>query len=131
MPPVLPSTFPPQRVSALSPRAIPLAGAAEGSHCRLTFCKARKHLLAQLRPNQHLADCYFNLPFNFISHKQLQASCNFPGAPNTQSHLLPAPSIKKEPKYTTISSNLAQVSHIFVLMFFPGEDLKAIAFPGD
>jgi len=46
-------------------------------------------------------------------------------ASSFQSHQL-----KKEPKYTTISSNLAQESHIFLLIFFPGEDLKAIALPG-
>lgn len=41
-----------------------------------------------------------------------------------------AQQLKKEPKYTTVFSNLAQMSHIFVLIFSPGEDLKAIAFPG-
>lgn len=46
-------------------------------------------------------------------------------ASSFQSHQL-----KKEPKCTTISSNLAQVSHIFVLISFPGGDLKAVGFLG-
>lgn len=81
------------------------------------------------KPWQSSVQTSISLTAIFIYHSTLFNSCHFPGAPNTPHQLLQCHQLKKEPKYT-ISSNLAQMSHIFVLIFFPGGDLKAVGFLG-